>query len=132
LTSFANDVRDARETAKTSGDPEAYLHVKRTTSQALRLLWPKGAASPFWRPDWSISVRAEASVRHWIRAWEATRMGANLVRLGSVDEAAFLAPLGSGATWVPRPYELGDGFGKVKRKDAVPVAEWTERRRAKR
>lgn len=123
FTSYSKAVRAARDAAT----GEDYVNVKRRSSIALRLLWPKGdrITSPFWRPDWSVSIRAEAAVRHWRVAYNAVQLGATLVQLGSVDEAAFLDPAGD----VPAPYELGASYGKVKIKDTVPAGDWTPRRR---
>jgi hypothetical protein len=87
---FSARVSELRELARPNED--AYGEIKRKSSIAIRALWPKGARSPFWRPDWSVSVRAEASVRHWVRADQAIEGGAELVRLGNVDEVAFLVP----------------------------------------
>jgi hypothetical protein len=115
---FADDTARAR--ARATGD--AYVEVKRKTSIAIRSLWPKGARSPFWRPDWSLSVRAEAAVRHWVRADQARRTGANLVRLGNVDEVAFA--LEPGETEIPPPYEVGPKFGQVAVKRKVPGEVW--------
>lgn len=101
FTAFSKAAQDARLNAKT---PEEYIQVKRTISIAIRGLWPKEARSPFWRPDWSLSVRAEAAVRHWARARDAVHQGATLLRLGSVDEAVFIAPADADSTWCPPPY----------------------------
>lgn len=96
------------------GDPEAYAQYKTSVSKALRVLWPDKARSPFWRPDWRVSLVAEASVRHWISADKAVQRGATLVTLKSTDEAVFY--LAGDATGVPEPYELGKMFGQVKEK----------------
>lgn len=123
FTAFSKEVQAARQAAK--DDPDAYTQVKRTSSTAIRCLYPDKARSPFWRPDWSVAVRAEASVRHWIRADQAVQAGATLVKLGAVDEAAFLVPdsvaVGS---WVPSPYVVGDGYGQVSLKDLQTGEEW--------
>ena len=118
FSKFSAFVRDERK--RTFGSPE-YAQVKERTSIAVRSLWPKGARSPFWRPDWSVSVRAEAAVRHWIRAREATQGGAVLLRLGAVDEAVFVG------SSVPAPYredvDRTGGYGLVKRKAVTVDAE---------
>jgi hypothetical protein len=139
FTAFSKAVREARE--RSAGTPE-YEQVKRRSSIALRALWPKAARSPFWRPDWSVSVRAEASVRHWVRAWQAVGAGAELLAIGSVDEVAFVAPAGADATWVPEPYELGPGYGQVKHKPVkvgaelvaspLPLDVWANRHQGRR
>jgi hypothetical protein len=127
---FSADVSELRERARP--DADAYGEIKRKSSIAIRGLWPKGARSPFWRPDWSISTRAEAAVRHWVRADQATAAGAELVRLGNVDEVAFVVPPRARQDWLPEPYHAGTGFGYVKVKDTVPAVEWNRPRRGKR
>lgn len=99
------------------GTPEeaAYKDYKTRVSKALRNLWPKKARSPFWRPDWRVSVVAEAAVRHWLRADEAVRLSEGqiiLTRFSNVDEAWFWTPDGR----LPLPYKPGTGFGAVKLK----------------
>lgn len=118
---FYKESRAAREVL--AGDPEQqddYTMYKKRVSTALRLLWPKQARSPFWRPDWRVSVVAEAAVRHWIRADEAVQLGREqgieLVRYSNVDEAWFWTPDGR----LPAPYEAGLRFGQVKLK---PITE---------
>ena len=123
---FSAHVSELRETAQT--DPEAYAETKRKSSIAIRGLWPKGSRSPFWRPDWSVSVRAEASVRHWVRADQAITAGAQLVRLGNVDEVAFIVPKRARSTWVPEPYVEGKAFGYVECKGTKLAAEWNRPR----
>lgn len=105
---------------------------KTGASQAIRALWTKDAPSPWHRPDWNASIRAEASVRHWIRADQAVTAGARLLALGATDEAHVWTPAEPAAGWVPAPYVLGSKFGEVKIKPAfkgapkgpVPVTEW--------
>jgi hypothetical protein len=123
---FSAHVSELRETARP--DEDAYGEVKRKSSIAIRSLWPKGSRSPFWRPDWSVSVRAEASVRHWVRADQAAAGGAELVRLGNVDEVGFLIPPKARSTWVPEPYVEGTAFGYVKSKGTALAAEWNRPR----
>lgn len=127
---FSADVSDLRERAR--ADEDAYGEVKRKSSIAIRALWPKGARSPFWRPDWSVSVRAEAAVRHWVRADEALTAGAELIRLGNVDEVAFLTPPRARSKWLPDPYVEGTAFGCVTVKGTKLAAEWNRQRRAGR
>lgn len=127
---FSTDVGERREDARDNA--EAYALVKRKSSIAIRSLWPKGARSPFWRPDWSVSVRAEAAVRHWARADQAIAAGAQLVKLGSVDEAAFVVPARARSNWIPEPYKEGTGFGYVSVKGTTLGAEWNRPRRASR
>lgn len=118
---FSSDVSELRE--QTRGT-DGYDEVKRKSSIAIRSLWPKAARSPFWRPDWSLSTRAEAAVRHWVRADQAAAGGATIVKLGSVDEVAFVQPKNARQDWAPEPYKLGAGFGYVKVKATMPAAEW--------
>jgi hypothetical protein len=121
---FSAQVRDQRASAQEAiaagidGAEDRYADVKFKSSIAIRGLWPKGSRSPFWRPDWSVSVRAEAAVRHWIRADQARDRGAVLLKLGAVDEVAILADT------VPDPYVLGTGYGKVKIKAELSYGEW--------
>lgn len=100
-----------------AGDPAMTAAIKLHSSIAVRLLWPKSAKSPFWRPDWYGALVGQAMIRHWIRARQAVDDGAVLIGLGSVDEAAFLVPAGEEpAAWLPGRYEAGTGPGKVKHK----------------
>lgn len=108
---FYKEARRARtELIDNGGAP--YADYKRRLSIALRLLWPKGdtVKSPFWRPDWRMSVVAEASVRHWVTAWKAVQAGHTLIALRNVDEAVFHTPDGA----APDTYKVGTGFGEVK------------------
>jgi hypothetical protein len=127
---FYKDVREARKA--TVDDEPARAEVKRMSSVAIRALWLKNEKlrSPFWRPDWSVSVRAEASVRHWMRAWQAVQAGAQLVGLRQVDEAAFVIPDGVPMTsWVPAPYKVGENYGEVSVKSLATAEEWNGARR---
>ena len=83
-------------------------------------------------PDWSVSVRGEAAVRHWVRADQAVTAGAELIRLGNVDEVAFLIPKRARSSWVPEPYVEGTGFGYVKLKGTALAAEWNRPKGARR
>ncbi|BAG16927.1 MULTISPECIES: type II toxin-antitoxin system prevent-host-death family antitoxin [Streptomyces] len=107
---FYKEARRARTELVDAGAP--YDQYKRRLSIALRLLWPKGdtVKSPFWRPDWRMSVVAEASVRHWVTAWKAVQAGHTLIALRNVDEAVFHTPDGT----APDTYKVGTGFGEVK------------------
>ncbi|MGV9898512.1 type II toxin-antitoxin system prevent-host-death family antitoxin [Streptomyces tendae] len=110
---FYEATRKARtELVQAGGDP--YKAYKTRLSIALRLLWPKRPAqkSPFWRPDWRMSMVAEASVRHWTVAFKAVQEGHTLVALRNVDQAIFWTPPGT----PPSTYRIGTGFGEVKRK----------------
>ncbi|MFF1378774.1 DnaB-like helicase C-terminal domain-containing protein [Streptomyces sp. NPDC058308] len=110
LKPFYQAAKTAR--AELIGTGEAYIEYKRRLSIALRLLWPKGESvnSPFWRPDWRMSMVAEASVRHWVMAWGAVQDGHTLIALRNVDEAVFWTPDGI----APGKYKVGTGFGEVK------------------
>ncbi|MEU9575457.1 DnaB-like helicase C-terminal domain-containing protein [Streptomyces massasporeus] len=110
---FYEATRKARtELVQAGGEP--YKAYKTRLSIALRLLWPKRAEqrSPFWRPDWRMSMVAEASVRHWTVAFKAVQEGHTLVALRNVDQAIFWTPPGT----PPSTYRIGTGFGEVKRK----------------
>ncbi|WP_240469237.1 DnaB-like helicase C-terminal domain-containing protein [Streptomyces sp. OM5714] len=110
---FYEATRKARtELVQVGGDP--YKAYKTRLSIALRLLWPKRPAqqSPFWRPDWRMSMVAEASVRHWTVAFKAVQERNTLVALRNVDQAIFWTPPGT----PPATYRIGTGFGEVKRK----------------
>ncbi len=97
------------------GDEDEYVAYKRSVSIALRYLWPKKKAGPIWRPDWRVSVVAEASVRHWAVADRAVAAGATLVSMSNTDEVLFWTPDGE----VPAPYEVGTKFGQIKVKPQV-------------
>ncbi|MET7746113.1 DnaB-like helicase C-terminal domain-containing protein [Streptomyces sp. NPDC005385] len=114
---FYQATKDARtELIEAGGEP--YKKYKTRLSIALRLLWPKRpeSRSPFWRPDWRMSMVAEASVRHWFSAFKAVQAGHTLIALRNVDAAIF---------WVsdetaPDTYRVGTGFGEVKAKFIQP------------
>ncbi|MEH0415928.1 DnaB-like helicase C-terminal domain-containing protein [Streptomyces sp. B21-083] len=95
-----------------------YKAYKTRLSIALRLLWPKRKEqrSPFWRPDWRMSMVAEASVRHWIVAFKAVQEGHKLIALRNVDAAVFWTPPGT----PPDTYRIGTAFGEVKAKFIQP------------
>ncbi|AJE80381.1 ATP-binding protein [Streptomyces albus] len=110
---FYEASRTARtELVQTGGDP--YKAYKTRLSIALRLLWPKREEqrSPFWRPDWRMSMVAEASVRHWTVAFRAVQEGHTLLALRNVDQAIYWTPPDT----PPSTYRIGTGFGEVKSK----------------
>ncbi|WP_234441176.1 hypothetical protein [Streptomyces scabiei] len=114
---FYEATRKARtELVQVGGDP--YKAYKTRLSIALRLLWPKRPAqrSPFYRPDWRMSMVAEASVRHWSVAFRAVQQGHQLLALRNVDAAVFWTPDGT----APATYRIGTGFGEVKAKFVKP------------
>ncbi|MFF7550602.1 DnaB-like helicase C-terminal domain-containing protein [Streptomyces canus] len=114
---FYEATRKARtELVQVGGDP--YKAYKTRLSIALRLLWPKRAEqrSPFWRPDWRMSMVAEASVRHWSVAFRAVQQGHQLLALRNVDAAVFWSSDGN----APDTYRIGTGFGEVKAKFIQP------------
>lgn len=114
---FYEATRKARtELVQVGGDP--YKAYKTRLSIALRLLWPKRTEqrSPFWRPDWRMSMVAEASVRHWSVAFRAVQQGHQLLALRNVDAAVFWSPDGT----APDTYRIGTGFGEVKAKFIQP------------
>ncbi|WP_327591750.1 DnaB-like helicase C-terminal domain-containing protein [Streptomyces chartreusis] len=114
---FYAAARQARiELVQAGGEP--YKAYKTRLSIALRLLWPKRQEqkSPFWRPDWRMSMVAEASVRHWTTAFKAVQEGHTLIALRNVDAAVFwTAP-----DTPPDTYRIGTGFGEVKAKFIQP------------
>ncbi|WP_189765808.1 DnaB-like helicase C-terminal domain-containing protein [Streptomyces xanthochromogenes] len=114
---FYEAARTARaDLIQTGGEP--YKAYKTRLSIALRLLWPKRQEqkSPFWRPDWRMSMVAEASVRHWTVAFKAVQEGHRLIALRNVDAAVFWTPPGT----APDTYRIGTGFGEVKAKFIQP------------
>ncbi|MFG3323571.1 DnaB-like helicase C-terminal domain-containing protein [Streptomyces sp. NPDC048171] len=114
---FYEASRKARtELVETGGEP--YKTYKTRLSIALRLLWPKRPEqrSPFWRPDWRMSMVAEASVRHWTVAFKAVQEGHTLLALRNVDAAVFWTPDDT----PPTTYRIGTGFGEVKAKFIQP------------
>lgn len=118
---FAKDARKVR--ADRASDPDAYLRWKPTMGAALRLLWPKSEETlrnpVFYRPDWRVSMVAEASVRHWLMAMQGhiSEGDHRLVSLANCDEAAFWTPGGE----VPAPYVVGDKFGEIEIKGSVEL-----------
>ncbi|WP_371674134.1 type II toxin-antitoxin system prevent-host-death family antitoxin [Streptomyces sp. NBC_00289] len=114
---FYQATKEARtELIQAGGEP--YKAYKTRLSIALRLLWPKRpeSRSPFWRPDWRMSMVAEASVRHWTVAFKAVQTGHTLIALRNVDAAIFWTP----DETVPDTYRIGTGFGEVKAKFIQP------------
>ncbi|MGW6262631.1 DnaB-like helicase C-terminal domain-containing protein [Streptomyces sp. NPDC055085] len=114
---FYTAAREARtDLIRAGGEP--YNKYKTRLSIALRLLWPKRpeSRSPFWRPDWRMSMVAEASVRHWTVAFKAVQEGHKLIALRNVDAAIFWTPEES----APATYRIGTGFGEVKAKFIQP------------
>ncbi|MCT9010562.1 type II toxin-antitoxin system prevent-host-death family antitoxin [Streptomyces rhizosphaerihabitans] len=114
---FYTAAREARtELVQVGG--ESYANYKTRVSIALRLLWPKSEEqrSPFWRPDWRMSMVAEASVRHWTVAFKAVQEGHTLIALRKVDAAIFWTP----DQTPPDTYRIGTGFGEVKAKFIQP------------
>ncbi|MGW2787981.1 type II toxin-antitoxin system prevent-host-death family antitoxin [Streptomyces populi] len=110
---FYAAAREARtQLIQAGGEP--YKNYKTRLSIALRLLWPKRQEqrSPFWRPDWRMSMVAEASVRHWTVAFKAVQEGHTLIALRNVDAAIFWTP----DQTPPDTYRIGTGFGEVKAK----------------
>ncbi|MGW1538176.1 DnaB-like helicase C-terminal domain-containing protein [Streptomyces aureus] len=110
---FYTAAREARaDLVQVGGEP--YKNYKTRLSIALRLLWPKRQEqrSPFWRPDWRMSMVAEASVRHWMAAFKAVQEGHTLIALRNVDAAIFWTP----DQTPPDTYRIGTGFGEVKAK----------------
>ncbi|MGW3917257.1 DnaB-like helicase C-terminal domain-containing protein [Streptomyces sp. NPDC005070] len=117
---FYAAAREARtELIQAGGEP--YKNYKTRLSIALRLLWPKRLEqrSPFWRPDWRMSMVAEASVRHWTVAFKAVQEGHTLIALRNVDAAIFWTPQDA----PPGTYRIGTGFGEVKAK-FIPRGEF--------
>lgn len=116
LEPFGKAVREAR--AQYAGDEAMSIAVKRSSSIAIRLLYPREVRSPFWRPDWYAALVSQAMFRLWVRAWQAVQAGAVVAGLGSVDETAFIVPAGTAdpAGWLPEPYRYGPGWGEVKPK----------------
>ncbi|MFF2363776.1 DnaB-like helicase C-terminal domain-containing protein [Streptomyces sp. NPDC058122] len=110
---FYTAAREARSQLIQAGG-EPYKNYKTRLSIALRLLWPKRQEqrSPFWRPDWRMSMVAEASVRHWTVAFKAVQEGHTLIALRNVDAAVFWTPDQA----PPATYRIGTGFGEVKAK----------------
>ncbi|MGQ4480091.1 type II toxin-antitoxin system prevent-host-death family antitoxin [Streptomyces sp. SAS_276] len=114
---FYQATKEARtELIQAGGEP--YRNYKTRLSIALRLLWPKRpeSRSPFWRPDWRMSMVAEASVRHWTVAFRAVQAGHQLIALRNVDAAIFWVP----DETAPDTYRVGAGFGEVKAKFIQP------------
>jgi len=117
VQAFYAAAREARtDLVQVGGD--AYAHYKTRVSIALRLLWPKRQEqrSPFWRPDWRMSMVAEASVRHWTVAFKRPG-GSYVIALRKVDAAIFWTPTRPAGT-----YRIGTGFGEVKAKFIQPAS----------
>lgn len=115
--------RTVREETR-GADLETREAAKKAISTAIRALHPKRARSPFYRPDWHKAITAQASVRHWIKAWAAVQAGDALLSIGATDEVAFAVPADAPAKnlWLPMGYKIGYAFGEVKHKE-IHVAE---------
>lgn len=119
---FRSVYEEAKEIRKNSFeiDPKEYEKKKGQLSRAVRSLYPTQTYSRFYRPDWHLAIRAEASKRLWHKAQQAVREhGAELVFLGNTDMAIFNTPDGN----VPANYRIGTAFGEVK---VVPSEKWGE------
>lgn len=116
--------RDERE--KRRGDDEAYALIKRKTSIALRMLYPKSAKSRFWRPDWHVAMVGEANVRHWCAAEKVRQAGETLLGVLNTDETAVLKPFAAidMPDWIPGSMRAGRGLGEVKVKENIPYTQW--------
>lgn len=112
---FGHAVRAARK--EHARDPEMIAAIKASSSKVVRLLYPKAASSPFWRPDHYAAWVSQAMYRLWAVALKATQEGGVIAGLGSVDEVAFIVPDGADpAAYVPPPFKLGAEWGQVKLK----------------
>ncbi|MFJ9968750.1 hypothetical protein [Streptomyces avermitilis] len=112
------------ELVQTAGDP--YKAYKTRLPIALRLLWPKRPEqrSPFWRPDWRMSMVAEASVRHWTVAFKAAQEGHKLIALHNVDAAIFWTPEGMPPRHIPDRASFGEVKAKlVQRGESIPEGD---------
>lgn len=118
---------EARRPASDAPGSEAwhaqYAEFKRTSSIAIRLLFPKSRESGLWRPDWHAAVLAEANLRHW---WKAHRSGAVLLSMANTDEAVFLVPPDAPDGWLPKGYREGPAFGDVGVKGRMTLSEWID------
>ncbi|MFI5681801.1 hypothetical protein [Streptomyces cellulosae] len=111
---FYAAARQARtELVQAGGEP--YKAYKTRLSIALRLLWPKRQEqrSPFWRPDWRMSMVAEASVRHWTVAFKGVQEGHTLIALRNVDAAVFWTPANPTPRHLPDRDRLRRSEGQV-------------------
>jgi hypothetical protein len=116
LEPFYKGVKAARE--QYAGDAAMTVAVKRSSSIAIRKLYPIYKPSPWWRPDWRAAAVTESAIRTWSAADRAAAAGAVLVGLGRTDETSFLIPADANPeTWVPPGYTFGRGFGQVKPKE---------------
>jgi hypothetical protein len=144
FSKFSASYRDARadlmEDPRRAGD---LAHLKTMASIAMRGFWNKEPdamrRSPWWRPDWSVSVRGEAATRHWWRGQQcatgdpsAGLAPTTVLRMASVDEVVVVMR----GLSVPYPYKIGTKFGEVKWKrvkidgvehpSPLPAALWRQ------
>lgn len=135
FSAFAAEVQAERARTYDPTQPgggEAYIQVKRSSSIAIRGVWPKRRNSPRWRPDWLMSWESEFNVRHWRAQFDAVLARAeilaghregpdvdwSLLRMTHTDEVAYLvrsAPADLDlSTWAPDPIKQGTGLGQYK------------------
>jgi hypothetical protein len=123
---FYKAVKAARD--EHAGDAIMTVAVKRSSSKAVRLLYPQRVKSPWWRADWYGAIVGQAMMRHWIRGRQAVDAGHVLCGMGSVDAASYLVPDGADPdTWAPKPpYKIdlsGREFGAVRPKHITVRAD---------
>lgn len=110
----------ATERDRLADQADELAELKVAIGRAVQMLHatPEGA---FWRPDWLAAVKAEARVRHWLKAWKATELGVRVLALQREDEVHVQVAAGGD---VPAPFEVGPRFGQVSLKRRVSLEQW--------
>jgi hypothetical protein len=144
---FAQEVKAQRAATYDPQQPGGgleYVRVKRSSSVAIRGVWPKKTNSPHWRPDWHQSWEGESAVRHWSATFNAVQarkasdaVAWEVLKMGNTDELVLLVRDGASvpdlATWAPppavagekAPITLGPEYGQYKHLQRVLLTDGT-------
>lgn len=93
LEDWAAWLKDLREDALDSGDPEYREDVKNAYGAAINMLLgnAEGAdrKSRIRRPDWNRTIRAAHAANQWRKAWRTLALGCEVLAMGNTDELTY-------------------------------------------
>lgn len=132
LANWAAWLKELREAALDSGDPEYREDVKDAYGAAINMLLgnAEGAdrKSKIRRPDWNRTIRAAHSANQWRKAWRSLARGCEVLAMGNTDELTYhhdhveiLAKLATEDPKAPIKFDLTGrqlGAFKIKAKEA--------------
>jgi len=131
LRAWAGAVQTDRVHALDQGDADLYERIKLGYSQAVTMMGAEGK-SLLHRPDWALTIRAQAAASCWRAAWGAWLTGVPPVAMRRVDELVF--PRAAVARWwnawlagQPTPVRvdaLGRALGTFKVKEVLSRTQW--------